>query len=250
LSKSLYPAVLVNYLTEKFNLYETKARLASAVLHSKAQKCKTPRDYVTLSNKVFSQAPLKYIGWPIKAAQVPQEIETLLHKVKELDVKNMLEIGSYTGGTLFMFTRMVNPKAKIISLDLPEKNLATQYVKIQRTLFANFARKEQTVYSLKEDSHLRSSLRKVELILAGKQLDFIFIDGDHSYEGVKKDFELYSPLVRKGGIVAFHDICKHPPEMGVQVDQFYEELKAHYRHEEIIAEPETQKWAGIGVIYM
>ena len=37
------------------------------------------------------------------------------------------------------------------------------------------------------------------------QLDFVFIDGDHSYEGVMRDLENYYPLVRSGGIVSGHD---------------------------------------------
>ncbi|WP_276480584.1 class I SAM-dependent methyltransferase [Paraflavitalea pollutisoli] len=35
--------------------------------------------------------------------------------------------------------------------------------------------------------------------------DFIFIDGDHSYDGIKKDWEQYSLKVRPGGIIALHD---------------------------------------------
>ena len=35
--------------------------------------------------------------------------------------------------------------------------------------------------------------------------DFVFIDGDHSYESVKKDFELVKNLIPKGGCVVFHD---------------------------------------------
>lgn len=35
--------------------------------------------------------------------------------------------------------------------------------------------------------------------------DFIFIDGDHSYEGLKGDWESWSPLVKSGGIIALHD---------------------------------------------
>jgi len=46
----------------------------------------------------------------------------------------------------------------------------------------------------------------------GGELNFLFIDGDHTYEGVRKNFEMYSPLVRRGGIVAFHDIVPRPPE--------------------------------------
>lgn len=36
-------------------------------------------------------------------------------------------------------------------------------------------------------------------------LDFIFIDGDHSFEGVSKDFELYSKILSPHGIIALHD---------------------------------------------
>ncbi len=40
------------------------------------------------------------------------------------------------------------------------------------------------------------------------QIDFLFIDGDHSYEGVKTDFELYSKLLSDRGIIAIHDTDK------------------------------------------
>lgn len=36
-------------------------------------------------------------------------------------------------------------------------------------------------------------------------LDVLFIDGDHSYDGVKADFERHEPNVKKGGIILFHD---------------------------------------------
>lgn len=41
----------------------------------------------------------------------------------------------------------------------------------------------------------------------GPPLDFIFIDGDHSYEGLRGDWEAWSPLVAPQGIVALHDSC-------------------------------------------
>jgi predicted O-methyltransferase YrrM len=36
-------------------------------------------------------------------------------------------------------------------------------------------------------------------------IDFIFIDGDHSYDGLRADWEAWSPRVIPGGIVALHD---------------------------------------------
>ena len=44
------------------------------------------------------------------------------------------------------------------------------------------------------------------------KLDFIFIDGDHSYEGVKKDFELYSTILNDNGIIILHDTDKRYEE--------------------------------------
>lgn len=37
--------------------------------------------------------------------------------------------------------------------------------------------------------------------------DFIFIDGDHSFEGVKRDIERYIPMLSVGGYVCFHVVC-------------------------------------------
>ena len=37
------------------------------------------------------------------------------------------------------------------------------------------------------------------------KIDFLFIDGDHSYDGVSKDFNLYSTIMEKNGIIAIHD---------------------------------------------
>jgi len=36
--------------------------------------------------------------------------------------------------------------------------------------------------------------------------DYIYIDADHSYRGVKKDYELFWPRLNKGGLMVFHDI--------------------------------------------
>ena len=36
-------------------------------------------------------------------------------------------------------------------------------------------------------------------------IDFIFIDGDHSYAACKADIEAWAPFVKRGGVIAFHD---------------------------------------------
>ena len=37
------------------------------------------------------------------------------------------------------------------------------------------------------------------------KIDYLHIDGDHSYEGVKKDFELYSTIMSENAIITIHD---------------------------------------------
>jgi len=101
----------------------------------------------------------------------------------------------------------------------------------------------QLIYFLRENSQAYACREKVREILNGKAIDFLFIDADHSYEGVKKDFQLYSPLVRKSGLIAFHDILD---ECGV--DRFWSEIKRDYKHEEIV-EHYQQGCAGIGILY-
>ena len=78
-------------------------------------------------------------------------------------------------------------------------------------------------------------------------MDVLFIDGDHSYEGVKKDFELYSLLVKKGGIIAFHDIVPGTPEREGVV-QFWDQIKPGYQHTEIVKDWRSGGW-GIGIIH-
>ena len=47
------------------------------------------------------------------------------------------------------------------------------------------------------------------------QIDFIFIDADHSYDGIRKDWELWAGRVREGGMALLHDtrIPAHNPDV-------------------------------------
>ncbi len=64
-----------------------------------------------------------------------------------------------------------------------------------------------------------------------RSIDLLFIDGDHSYEGVKHDWDTFSPFVQQFGVVIFHDTLwdlkpDHRyarPDMGVP--KFVEELR-------------------------
>jgi len=61
------------------------------------------------------------------------------------------------------------------------------------------------------------------------------------------DFEMYSPLVREGGMRALHDIAPHTANEAVGVPKFWNELRNEYDTVEIIAKAD-QGCAGIDVI--
>ena len=54
-----------------------------------------------------------------------------------------------------------------------------------------------------------------------QSIDVLFIDGSHEYNDVKADFEAFYPKVKKGGIIAFHDI----KGMWQGVTRFWNEIK-------------------------
>lgn len=184
-----------------------------------------------------------------QAAQVPSELTALTKTLAELSPERALEIGTARGGTLFLLTRLASPRATVVSVDLPRGEFGGGYGVWRRWLYRRFARRNQRLYLLQGDSHSTETLGRVNAALAGQPLDYLFIDGDHRYDGVKRDFEMYGPLVRKGGLIAFHDIVEGPPDFVGGVPQFWREIKSQYRCREIINDP-LQCGYGIGILYV
>jgi predicted O-methyltransferase YrrM len=89
--------------------------------------------------------------------------------------------------------------------------------------------------------------RSLVSVLSGRAIDFLFIDADHTYEGVRRDFQLYSPLVAKGGLIALHDIAPTAPSEEYGVRQLWNEINPAFQWREIIADPKQQGY-GIGLL--
>ena len=50
------------------------------------------------------------------------------------------------------------------------------------------------------------------------KIDLLHIDADHTFEGVKKDFDLYSKIMNKGGIITIHDTDKNYVDNFVEIE--------------------------------
>src|SRR5262249_36878149 len=130
--------------------------------------------------------------------QREREIVAFMRRVAEMGPSRICEIGAAGGGTAFMFSRALSPRGIVISIDL---NMPRSL----ETAMIAWAREEKKILARRRDSHDPATVTLVRAALGGP-LDVLFVDGDHTYAGVREDFARYSPLVRPGGIVAFHDI--------------------------------------------
>jgi len=112
-------------------------------------------------------------------------------------------------------------------------------------LAADMQRELSRYYFVCGDSHMAHTARLVERALNGDKADFLFLDGDHSLEGVSLDYQMYSPLVRKGGCIAFHDIVDTETTRAAKqgVAQFWRELEG-----EKVEFCENLEWGGLGVL--
>ncbi len=181
----------------------------------------------------------------LQPIQVEAELASLLEDVKRLNPHTIVEIGTSMGGTLYLWTRLARPDATIVSVDLPGGQFGGGYSPLRAPIYRRFAREHQKLHLMRADSHENSTLDQVKSLFGGRSIDFLFIDGDHTYEGVRKDWEMYSPLVRPGGLVVFHDVAGNYDT--TQVKRFWDGIKTDYQYREYMVHPRGQY--GIGVLF-
>jgi len=220
---------------------------ASIKLKREANKCNSIKDCVNLAFNIFNTFPFR--RWSIKPGQEKEEIMKLLKVLAKRKPKYILEIGTAGGGTLFLFAKVSSLDALIISVDLPGGRFGGGYPEWRVPFYESFSMHRQKIRLIRGNSHAIITLNMIEEILEGHRLDFLFIDGDHTYSGVEKDFEMYRGLVRKDGMIAFHDIVPGSPEYVGGVPRFWDEIKHNFTYTELVKDWE-QGGCGIGVIYV
>lgn len=183
----------------------------------------------------------------IHAEQDRFEIQEMAKLVSSKSPKVIVEIGTYKGGTLFIWTR-TNPQAElVVSIDLPGGQYGGGYDSRREKLYSLFAydRPGTRMKFIRGNSHESETAESLKRMLNGRPIDFLYIDADHTYTGVKTDFELYFPMVAKNGIIGFHDIRNM--KSNHQVKDFWVEIKGRFEHREILGQ-DTK--TGNGVLFI
>lgn len=185
----------------------------------------------------------------IRSDQIPFEIGNLLKVVQRRRPLLLCEIGAAGGGTLAMISRVAQPDARIFSIDI-------NYPAERRAAYASLLLERQQLTCVEGDSHAEEIAGHVKEWLRGRQLDFLFIDGDHTYEGVKADYSMYSSFVASKGIIAFHDIVRdYKTRYGINttsnaggVPRFWREVSNTEAERLEFVEHPWQDGYGIGVL--
>lgn len=175
-----------------------------------------------------------------------EELKWLAGIAKNIPVRNYLEIGCRNGISIQALSRdggLVDG-ANIIAVDMPNGpwgawgteqsliNCGKQMVERGHTMEIELA-----------DSQNEST---VAWVRRRGPFDLVYIDADHSYEGVKKDFENYGPMAK---LIALDDIVAVGP--GIGVNKFWNELKADPKYIQVsyVHKDATGSAQGIGVVF-
>ncbi len=184
----------------------------------------------------------------IRPIQTPAEVVSLFTVVADLRPRRILEIGTATGGTLYLWAQAAADDATLVSVDLPGGAFGGGYPACRSPFYRRFARPGQTLHLVRGDSHAPQTCQTVQRLFGSAAVDFLFIDADHTYEGARADFLQYAPLVRPGGLIGFHDILPNPGDTRIQVSRLWQQLRPHLDCTEFVHADERGRRLGIGIL--
>jgi len=145
--------------------------------------------------------------------QNPYEVEVLLNIIKELGLcrGKIVEIGFGFGGTHFLYRNFFS---QVVTVTIDP---------IQVALFEKSTGLDKRSFIVLGDSRTPETIEAVRNITGG-EIDVLYIDGNHEYEFVKSDYLNYYPLVKCGGLIAFHD-TGGTTQLHAGVSRFIKEMK-------------------------
>lgn len=165
---------------------------------------------------LFASTPFDHavIGMPVRQAAY------IFGFVRQAKPECVVEIGRHKGGSTLLIAGAMRGQGQFWSIDIGEKE--------QRLRRPGMRPYDQQIDDLCARLGLKATLligdsRTIQVDTG--EIDLALIDGDHSYEGVRIDFERFGRRVRVGGAVFFDDACDdrqfqtHADTVGRLVDE-------------------------------
>ena len=153
---------------------------------------------------IFQMIKLFRLGiskWDIPTYTTAVELFKLYNLAKSLKATSIgVEIGSYIGASSLMICKGLNDESILYCIDTWENDAMTEG---NWDTFAVF--KKNTRLVTKKIITVKSN--SIDAAIGfNNEIDFLFIDGDHSYEAVKADVDAWFEKLKPGGIIVMHDI--------------------------------------------
>lgn len=196
---------------------------------------KYPNPYQTFSGKPLPQREYEFTKF--------------MGIIKQHDCHSILEIGSRYGDSVHRIANTCfNKKDKIRIIELPNGPWGNnKSLHLLQNCIKDLKSSKYDCGLFLGDSTSSDSIKYGN---DNGPYDIVFIDGDHTYEGVKKDFYNYKHLATK--LIVFHDIDKEGQLLNnddtVGVGIFWEEIKDQCNYIELICP--HQRGMGIGILIL
>lgn len=144
--------------------------------------------------------------YPMRRNHYSKGLEDLIEYVKQHgDTKkmSMIEIGSYAGESTQMFAKEFESVVAIDPFmnDYDPNDITCSYMKLEK-VYNTF---KEVVDRNDNIKHIRMTSDDAVVTLLGVSVDFIYIDGLHTYEQIKKDITNYLPLLKPNCLIGGHD---------------------------------------------
>lgn len=197
-----------------------------------------------------NKRPTNQAGGPILTAQIDWELSQLVRIYRDNSPRNVLEIGSQSGGTLWHWLKYASQGARLMNIDILQNQTPNEAEKLPAR-WQSWVPEWATLRTVIARSDDPETVKAVVGYFP-EGIDFLFIDACHTYEGAKHDFMQYGPLVVASGIIALHDLMtpNNAAQQHIQVGKLWREIQAAgYKTQELRA-ASSAPWGGIGVVYV
>lgn len=152
--------------------------------------------------------------------QSREELLAAMEIVEQYKPRVVVEIGTFRGGSLRAWQACSAADAVIVGTD----TLGTP-LEVENNLQSWLSFRQRGKIFL-GDTHSESFRDQVMEFIDSSDsapIDFLFHDGDHHYDSIQRDLELYLPCVKAGGLVGMHDISETTED--IQAPRAWSELK-------------------------
>ena len=177
----------------------------------------------------------------MKAGQLQYELDAMISVFVEQNPTTYLEVGCRYGDTFYDVMTSLPKGSFGCAVDLPNSYWGGDTEDYLKETCEELKAMGYRIELILGNSLDQETIDKVKSL---GPFDIALLDGDHRYEGIRGDFEAYSPLCN---VVAFHDIVghgqRHSEGIYVEVPRFWDEIK-HTNCVEIIEEGSKM---GIGI---